>query len=225
MKIQLTLLFLFIKFSVSAQFFLGPTVGYDFASLQTNRIFQETFIGLDGQIFEANPLIVERAESDKPSRRRSIVFGFQVQKILPSKWSFGLRGHYSKKEYLEHIYFEDSFLIPTYEVFYQQIGISALISRKINEKISIGIGPNISLFSGWNTKDDENYFSLLNFNSYTGTKRGYGIDLQIGHYLGPIYLALDYTKMLKVTDSSEYMTGASSLAILVTYFFELKKWK
>ena len=111
-----------------------------------------------------------------------------------------------------------SLYFPEYKIFYRQIGLSVLFNRKIKDKISIGIGPNITHFTILNRPAFE-------FDPYIVTKRTYGLDLQFGYYLGPVFLAVDYTKSLKVVDSSGYLTGASSLAVTGTYFFELKKRK
>ena len=224
MKFYLTLLTLCLNFHLSAQTFLGPTIGYDFATLETQPIL--TFLVDE----ENNPIFpphftVERAEKDTPSGRRSIIFGFQVQKMLSEQWTLGLRGSYSKKKYFAHIYNSAPFSIPTFELFYRQIGISVLFSRKIKEKISVGIGPNISFFSGWNSVNQETINLPVSFTPYMDTKRSYGFNFQLGYHLGPIYLAADYTRSLKISDDSDYMTGASSLAISGTYFFELKKRK
>lgn len=223
MKIYLTLLVSCIGFHLSAQTFLGPTIGYDFATLETQSIFIFVEDETNNQMFPY--FTVERAEKDTPSGRRSILFGFQVQKILSQRWTLGLRGSYSKKKYFAHIYNSNPFAIPTFELFYRHINISVLFNRKIKDKISFGIGPNISHFSGWNSVNEESRLPTFSFGPYQITKRGYGLDLQLGYYLGPVYLALDYTKMLKISDASGYMTGASSLTISGTYLFELKKRK
>jgi len=226
MKYFITFFLFFFSFYLSAQTFLGPTIGYDFASLKTNRILIEGVLSSDGQRYEVNPLLIERGEGDTPSRRRSIAFGFQAQKMLSNQWSLGLRGNYSRKEFTELIIeSETSFIIPEYDIFYHQIGISVLIIRKIKEKLSIGFGPNISYFSGWNSALDKERIPSFAFVPYQVTKRTFGVDLQIGYYLGPVYLAADYTRSLKVVDSSGYLKGASNLAVSGTYFFELKKRK
>lgn len=223
MKIYLTLFILYFSLHLPAQTLLGPTIGYDFATLETQRIliFEEDIVNNRRYRY----FTVERAEKDTPSGRRSAMFGFQVQKMLSKKWTLGLRGSYSRKEYLEHIYNSNPFAIPTFELFYRHIGISVLFNRKIKDKISIGIGPNISHFSGWNSVNHESRIPMFSFSPYTITKRGYGLNLQLGYYLGPVYLAADYTQSLKISDASDYMTGASSLAISGTYLFELKKRK
>ena len=92
MKIHLILLFLCSSLYLSAQMFLGPTIGYDFANLNTPRISQEFVSELDGETYEL--FIVERTKEDSDAGLRSITFGFQVQKILSSKWSLGIRGSY-----------------------------------------------------------------------------------------------------------------------------------
>ena len=155
-----------------------------------------------------------------------MIFGFQVQKMLSPEWTLGVRGSYSKKEYTEYILGSATlFTSPVYEVFYRQVSISLLFNRKIKEKISIGLGPNISHFSGWGSADDTYPVPTFPFEPFTVTKGAYGLDLQLGYYLGPVYLAVDYMRTLKVSDTSEYLTGASSLAITGTYFFELWKQK
>ena len=219
MKFLLTFILFFFSFHLSAQTFLGPTIGYDFASLKTNRILIEGVLNSDGQRYEVNPLLIERGEGDTPSGRRSIAFGFQVQKMLSKQWSLGLRGSYSKKEYTELIdHLEESVVFPEFKISYRQIGLSVLFNRKIKEKFSIGIGPNISHFTNWDSP-------TFDFDPYRVTKRAYGLDMQLGYHLGPVYLAVDYTKILKTIDSSGYLTGTSSLNISGTYFFELKKRK
>jgi len=226
MKIHFFFIFLCFGFHLSAQTFLGPTIGYDFATLETEHIFQEAILGSDGQTLEVLPLEIKRSEKDTPSGRRSLAFGFQLQKTLSKEWSLALRGSYSQKEYTEFILNSQTiFIFPAYELFYHQIGISVLFSRKIKDKISIGIGPNVSHFSGWNSVFDRQRSPLVAFIPYQVTKRTYGVNLQLGYYLGPVYLAIDYTRSLKVVDSSDYMKGASSLAISGTYFFEIKKRK
>jgi len=209
MKVYISLFFLCLSFYVSAQISIGPVIGYDFATLETQRIFREGTL-VDG--YWQDQLLIERADRDDGSGRRSIVFGFQVQKMLFSKWSVAFRGSYARKSFIERI---DNFLptlTPNTKIFYRQIGLSVLFNRKIKDKISIGIGPNIT------------YFTKLDVIS-TDTKKSYGLDFQLGYHLGPVYLAMDYTKMLKIVDATGYMTGASSLAITGTYFFELRKRK
>ncbi len=224
MKKYFAFYFLFLSFHLSAQTFVGPTLGYDFANLTTNRILKE------GTIVNGNQrgrLLIERSAKDDPAGRNSIMFGFQIQKILSPKWSIGLRGSYAQKEYIELIqqYEYTTFVSPEYKLFYQQIGISVLFSRRIKNKISVGIGPNVSHFSKWNSVSNRRYSPVPEFIPYQVTKRAYGLDFQLGYYLGPVYLAADYTRSLKMSDDSGYMTGASSLAISGTYFFELKKRK
>ena len=225
MKTYLTLFFTYLSICLSAQTLIGPTIGYDFATLETQHILQKAVYGPDDRILET-PLEIKRSREDTPSGRRSITFGFQLQKVLSQEWSLALRGSYSKKEYTEFILNSiTTFIAPAYELFYRQTSISVLFNRKIKNKISFGIGPNISHFSGWNSVFDWNRDSspLVAFVPYQVTKRSYGLDFQLGYYLGLVYLAADYTRSLKVVDSSGYMTGASSLAISGTYFFELRK--
>ena len=132
--------------------------------------------------------------------------------MLFPKWSVTFRGSYARKSFIESIFYDLPILTPYVKISYRQIGLSVLFNRKIKDKISIGIGPNITHF----TKLDV---------IFTDTKKSYGLDFQLGYHLGPVYLAVDYTKMLKIVDASGYMTGASSFAISGTYFFELKKRK
>lgn len=217
MKIHLTLLFLCLSLSLSSQTFLGPTIGYDFATLETQQIFREGILHQNGQFYEVTPLLIERSKKDNISGRRSLAFGFQLQKMLSKQWSLTLRGSYSKKEYIELIHhLGESVFLPEYKISYRQIGLSVLFNRKIKEKISVGVGPNISHFIKWDSP-------TIDFDPYRVTKRAYGLDLQLGYHLGPVYLAVDYTKMLKPVDSSGYLKGASSLMISGTYFFELRK--
>lgn len=215
MKIYLILLFLCFGYSLSAQTFIGPSLTYDFATIETQRIFREGMIA-DGRWNDR--LLIQRSSRDNISGRRSIAFGFQVQKMLSKQWSLGLRGSYSKKQYWELIDPHIGLARIDYKILYQQIGLSILFSRKIKNKVSIGIGPNISYFTDRNQ-------DILGFEPYQDNKRAYGADFQLGYYLGPLYLSVDYTKILKVVDSSGYMTGASSLAISGTYFFKIRKRK
>ncbi len=215
MKIHFTLLFLCFSLYLSAQTFLGPAIGYDFATLNTPPISHEYVSEQNGEIYEE--YILERTKEDSGSGLRSITFGFQLQKILSSKWSLGMRGSYSRKEYEVNILRDRvEFYDPSHFVNYQQFSISILFNRKIKDKVSIGIGPNISYFSEWSDPFDI---------PYAAAKRSYGLDLQIGYHLGPVYLAVDYTRTLKIVDSSGYMKGAANLTISGTYFFELRKRK
>ncbi len=219
MKVHSTLLFLCFSLCLSAQTFLGPTIGFDFATLETREIFREGVLHPNSQFYDITPLLIKRSEKDNSSGRKSINFGFQVQKMLSKDWSLGLRGTYAKKEYTElidHIY--GSVFLPEYKISYRQIGLSVLFNRKIKENFSVGIGPSIVYFTNWDRP-------TIDFDPYRITKRAYGLDLQLGYHLGPVYLAVDYTRTLKVSDASGYMTGASSLAISGTYFFELRKRK
>lgn len=227
MKIHFTIFLLCLSYFLSGQTFFGPSIAYDFATLETQRIFEEGVLGPDGRSYEIIPLLVERSDTDTGDGLRSITFGFQVQKMLSKQWSLGIRGNYSQKEYVTRIdpVVTIPFNTPIYGIYYHQIGISVLFSRKIKDKLSIGIGPNISHFSGWNSVVDRHRSPEISFIPYTVTKRGYGVDLQLGYYLGPVFLAVDYTRTLKVSDSSDYMTGASSLVISGTYFFEFRKRK
>jgi len=216
MKLYITLIFFFLSLSLSAQTLLGPTFGYDFATLETQRIFREGTV-VDG--YWQDRMLIERNEKDNGSGRRSIVLGFQVQKILSSQWSLAFRANYSKKSYVETVdNFLATFAPQVYELSYRQIGLSVLINRKIKDKLSIGIGPNLTHFTEWQMRWLENIPLSIN-------KRAYGLNLQLGYYLGPIYFAVDYMRTLKISDVSDYMTGASSLAVTGTYFFELKKRK
>ncbi len=216
MKIHFTLLFLCFSLYLSAQTFLGPTIGYDFANLSTPPISYEYVSERDGETYEA--YFVERTEKDSGAGLRSIAFGFQAQKMLSPKWSLGIRGSYSRKEYLANIkiFISSNFAGPIRPINYQHYSISILFNRKIRDKVSIGIGPNISYFSQWSDPDGI---------PYNADKRSYGLDLQVGYHLGPVYLAVDYTRSLKVIDSADYVKHFSNLAISGTYFFELRKRK
>lgn len=216
MKILFTLLFLWFSICLFAQTSLGPTISYDFANLNTPPISQEYVSELDGETYEA--YFVERSKKDSGAGLRSIAFGFQAQKMLSQKWSLGIRGSYSRKEYLAKIrvFISSNFLGPTHPINYHQFSISILFNRKIKDKLSIGIGPNISYFSQWT--DPQGIPYVVN-------KRSYGLDLQLGYHLGPIYLAVDFTRTLKVIDSADYVKRFSNLAISATYFFELRKRK
>ena len=75
MKIYISLFFFCLSFYASAQISIGPTIGYDFATLETQRIFNEGTLVDD---YWQDRLIIERADRDDGSGRRSIVFGFQV---------------------------------------------------------------------------------------------------------------------------------------------------
>ncbi len=224
MKFYFILFFLLLTFSLSAQTLLGPTFGYDFATLETRFILVEEISETTGWL--ERPLEIRRSQKDTPSGRKSITFGFQVQKTLSPNWTLGMRGSYSRKEYTEYIRGANIFTSSIYEVFYRQAGISLLFNRKIKEKISIGLGPSVYHFSGWDSANpDSNTVPDFPFKPYQVTKRAYSLNLQAGYYLGPVYLAVDYMRTLKISDASDYMTGASSLAFTGTYFFELKKRK
>lgn len=216
MKFYTTLLLLCFSYYLSSQTLFGPTLSYDFATLETLRTFKEGTV-VDG--FWQDRLLIERSQKDNGSGRRSIAFGFQVQKLISKQWSLGLRGNYSKKQYIELVdNFWPSLYHPEYKIFYQQTGLSVLVNRKIKDRISIGIGPNISHFTKWSSPS-------FDFDPYQASRRAYGLDVQLGYYLGPIFLSIDYTKILKIVDQSGYMTGASNLAVSGTYFFELRKRK
>ena len=227
MKVYFTLLFLCFSLYLSAQTFLGPTIGYDFATLNTPRIFNEGVLTSDGQTYEVIPLLIERSDRDSGAGLKTIVIGFQFYRMLSKQWSLGIRGNYSQKEYITRIdpVVFIPFNPPIYGIYYHQFGSSVLFSRKIKDKLSIGAGPNISYFSGWNSVIDRHRSPEIIFIPYTVAKRSYGLDLQIGYHLGPVYLAVDYTRTLKIVDSSGYMKGAANLAISGTYFFELRKRK
>ena len=216
MKIHFTFLFLCLSLYLSAQTFLGPTIGYDFANLNTPPISYVYVSELDGETYESH--FVERTKKDTGAGLRSITFGFQAQKMLSKKWSLGMRGSYLKKEYLTKIrvFGSCSFTGQPDPINYQHFSISILFNRRIINKLSIGMGPNISYYSNWSDPAGI---------PYAVNKRSYGLDLQIGYHLGPVYLAVDYTRSLKVVDSADYVKHFSNLAISGTYFFELRKRK
>ncbi len=216
MKIHFTFLFLSFSLCLSAQTFLGPTIGYDFATLETPPISQEYVSELDGETYET--YFVERSKKDSGAGLRSIAFGFQVQKMLSPKWFLGMRGGYSRKEYLAKVRVFGScrFSGQPDPINYQHFSISILFNQKIKDKLSIGIGPNIAYFTAWTDPAGI---------PYVVNKRSYGLDLQVGYYLRPVYLAVDYTRTLKVIDSADYVKRFSNLAISGTYFFEFHKRK
>lgn len=219
MKICLTLFLTYFSLHLSAQTFIGPTLSYDMASLHTaGRVLQEGYME-DGYWHDL--VVAFPADDDTPAGRRSIGFGFQAQKMLSKRLFLGIRGNYTKKEH--KIIVDDGrpiIHIMEYKHSYQQFGLSILLNQKIKEKFSIGIGPNISFFTQWGAPTHVPQFEQFRVN-----KRAYGLDLQIGYYLESFFLAADYTRALKISDASGYLTGTSSLAISGTYFFELRKRK